>query len=479
MTTSSGFFTFNFQNWNLAASLEIMKNELESGKNVDWFDFAGEFKDRLEFPLADRAHSFFVRKQIERKRLCKKMSLNSTGELKYFRNLEKSRFETDCELIKLAEEVAYLELIARIRDSSPSSTVYAKILSEYKETFLQTYAATKKILNQGNIDKVFLYNGRFLQERAVWAACSNLQIEVFFYERCSPDWHDRYLIFDEPIHNPIHRSQLMSDFGEIHLATREDYSAAANGWFLKRIKGQTQKFTRFQTISLNRHDKNPFFVFFHSSEDELITTDLISKSWGKQIDALNRLVESMAQLDGIDLIIRAHPNLSHKSDEEVRLWNKIGADLEFKFNWISYLGPESKVNSYDLILQSEGVVTFGSTIGVEAAYLEKKSILIGRAFHEGMEITFNPKNDKELIEFLLADLDIETLKTRKCNAMKYGLFHEFGGIEMRHVAYVENIKDANYRFMDFKISYPLLSSILLRFDSFTKSFNKNLRRSKN
>ena len=220
MSKSSGFFTFNFQNWNLATSLEIMKDELESGKNVNWFDFAGEFRDRLEFPLADRAHFYFVRKHIERKRLCEKMGLNSTGELKYFRNLEKPLFETDDELVKLAEEVAYLELIARIRDSSPSSTVYAKLLSEYKETFLQTYTATKKILSQGDMDKVFLYNGRFLQERAVWAVCSNLEIDVFFYERCSPDWHDRYLIFDEPIHNPIHRSQLMSDFST-HIHHRE------------------------------------------------------------------------------------------------------------------------------------------------------------------------------------------------------------------------------------------------------------------
>jgi len=471
-------FTFNFQNWQLAASLEIIQKELIIGNSVHWYDFAGEFRDKYEFPLADRLHFFLVRFRMKKRKLSEKLSSNTPGSLIYLRNKEKLFFEIEHEVEKLAEEVAYLELISKLKESEPSTADNRGHLIEYKESFLRTYYATKKILDNSSTSKVFLYNGRFLQERAVWAVCSRLGIQVFFYEKCNTKWDDRYLIFDEPIHNPIYRSFIMEKFGNDYMKSNADFPSIAKDWFAKRFSGESQNFTRLQKKGSGLEEQKPYFVFFHSSEDELITTDLVSKNWGKQHNALFKLVKNLSHFSNIRLIIRAHPNLAYKSVKERGVWNKIGTDLEKQFEWITFLPPESSIDSYELILQSEGVITVGSTIGVEAAFLGKKSILLGRAFHECMNITLNPENDDELCEFLFEKTSQEITNSRRVSSMKYAVFHALGGNQFLHVRFSKTRNRSYYEFSDFKIFYPVICSIALRFDSAIKSMRNSFQSKK-
>ena len=472
MSNPSRIFTFNFQNWQLAASLEIIQNELNFGNSVHWYDFAGEFKNKYEFPLADTLHFFLVRFRMKIRRLNEKLSPNTSAILIYSRKVEEKSFEFEDDVEKLAEEVAYLELISKLKESEPSIAENAADLIEYKESFLRTYYGAKKILNGNSTSKVFLYNGRFLQERAVWAVCLSLGIQVFFYEKCNTKWEDRYLVFDEPIHNPVYRSRIMEQFGNDFMQNNADFFPIAEDWFSKRISGESQNFTRLQNKGTNLAKHEPYFVFFHSSEDELITTDLISKNWGNQTDALFRLVENLSHFSGFRLIIRAHPNLAHKSRKEREVWDKIGRNLEQEFEWISFLPPESSIDSYELILQSEGVITVGSTIGVEAAFLGKKSILLGRAFHESMNITLNPENDTELTKFLNEKTSSEIMNSRRINSMKYAVFHALGGNQFLHVKYSKNRYRSYYEFSGFKIFYPVICSIALRIDLAFKNLRK-------
>ena len=46
---------------------------------------------------------------------------------------------------------------------------------------------------------------------------------------------------------------------------------------------------------------------------------------------------------------------------------------------------------------SETIITFGSTIGVEATYMGKKSISIGDSLYKELNCTYNPKSFRELI----------------------------------------------------------------------------------
>jgi hypothetical protein len=77
----------------------------------------------------------------------------------------------------------------------------------------------------------------------------------------------------------------------------------------------------------------------------------------------------------LSLIIRVHPNQGNKSKQDKLRWKSISSTA----NNIKIYNFDSKVNSYGLLRKAIGVFTFGSTIGVEAAYLRKPAALLAPA----------------------------------------------------------------------------------------------------
>ena len=73
---SNYFFTFNYQNWPLAAALEIMLEQIENEKSVTWIDLTGRFTASHGFPLADRLHYRITRNRIRQSGLTNKLNLN-------------------------------------------------------------------------------------------------------------------------------------------------------------------------------------------------------------------------------------------------------------------------------------------------------------------------------------------------------------------------------------------------------------------
>jgi hypothetical protein len=57
-----------------------------------------------------------------------------------------------------------------------------------------------------------------------------------------------------------------------------------------------------------------------------------------------------------------------------------------------------------LIEWSDTVVTFGSTVTVEACWMEKPVILLGRSFFDGLNVAYVPESMPEAHQFLEQDL---------------------------------------------------------------------------
>jgi hypothetical protein len=468
------FFLFSYQEWSMATCLEIIEAQLNYGNAASLIDLTGKYKSENEFPIADRLKLVIVGMRLRKSKIYLNLLEKYEPNFKVLEDKSGPRLTPSAILIALADEVAYLELIAVVREAEPSRERYSDRLCKYRQTFLDTYFAASRILNTARVDRVYLYNGRFLQERAVWEVCRILQIPVVFYEKFNPSWKNRYFLFENPTHSPSYRSSIMLDFGRNIFSTDiRRYQTVGNTWFENRMLGKTQDYTSKQNNLVQHSFTKPFVVFFHSSEDELITTDLQSKTWGNQISALNSLVEVLEEIGGKNLIIRAHPNLLHKSANEIGLWKSLGARLELEYPWITFVDSESDVSSYQLIMDAESVVTVGSTIGVEAAYWGKKSILMGRAFHEDMGITMNPENKVQLRELIELELNNEDLETRKFCALDYAVFHDLGGTQFSSVVYrLKNNRD-DYRFMGFVMRQPRVVSLLMRLDSFLRKVLKN------
>lgn len=462
-------FSFRSQDWALSTTLEIIANELEVESCVKWAFWLDNLSFPRELPLSEKLTSIFLKREIQSSKLLE--SIKGIFPERKIRFLDIPNISLSIpEFLENKIDIAtYLELISRIRESKPSKDDYRKLIKKFNHSYLKTYGAAFQVLQSERPDKVYLYNGRFLQERAVADCCDNLGIKVVYFERFNPEWKTRFFLFEKPTHSPSYRSRIMTEYGlSLQKSSPLEFKIAGEKWFSDRKLGISQKFTKHQNISPILENLGDYIVFFHSSEDELITTDLTSTFWGTQMEAINKLVTVLEDLENLKLVIRMHPNLKYKSKKEILQWEKYGDNLSSKYRWITFLDHESKINSYDLMLGARSVVTVGSTIGVEAAYLGKKSILIGRAFHEDMGITLNPKNLQELRICLTTNLSNKNQIDARNNALNYANFHGSGGQHFRYIHYSE-LPMGHYFWGRMRFSRPFLIRLIFRLESKLKS----------
>jgi hypothetical protein len=462
-------FTFRGQDWSLATTLEIISEEIGMGSRVRWAFWLDKLAFPRELPISEKLSTYYLKKNMRSRKLVELFKkTSSNGEIEILETLNVTRPNQEWEIDKV-NEACYLEMISRLRESAPSISSNKRLANRFKRSYVETYNMAASAFEVQRPDIVYLYNGRFLQERAVADCCASLGIRVIFFERFNPEWKSRFFLFERPTHSPSYRSQIMQNYG-FHLkkSSPEDFDAMGEKWFRDRQLGITQSFTKNQNQKPVLEDLGKFVVFFHSSEDELITTDLTSIYWGTQIEAIEKLINVMRKTPGLRLVIRIHPNLKYKSKKEIAQWAQFEDRLHREHDWITFLNHENKMNSYDLILGARSVITVGSTIGVEAAFMGKRSILIGRAFHEEMGITSNPKNVEELSSLLTSDLNANDKSEIRDKALNYANFHISGGQQFKELKYSGSPFE-EYFWEDFRVSRPYLIRAIFRIESKLRS----------
>ena len=87
---------------------------------------------------------------------------------------------------------------------------------------------------------------------------------------------------------------------------------------------------------------------------------------------------------------------------------------------IQVIRANEKINSYELIKKADLVITFGSSIGIEACYLKKPVIALGGSFFYHLDYAYKPRTIKELRQLLKSR---EMLSPKpQIEALKYGLY---------------------------------------------------------
>ena len=169
-------------------------------------------------------------------------------------------------------------------------------------------------------------------------------------------------------------------------------------------------------------------VIFNSSEDEFVG---MGKEWcnpiyAMQADGVRRITaDAVARHPGVMFYLRMHPNLIGVDNRDTRLCHELASAATPN---LVVVPPDSDIATYALLEAADSVITFGSTVGVEATYWGKPSLLAGHAFYEDLDAAYVARTHEHLL-----DLIGEAAEPKpRVNALKYGHYQMTFGEDFRY-----------------------------------------------
>lgn len=230
-----------------------------------------------------------------------------------------------------------------------------------------------------DFSKVSVSNGRSPVEAGVLFAARREQKETFVLERGAST--EQWFIWKTSCHYSPDWWQLLDETSS--KKDDENFLSVANEYWEKRLRGWDSLSGRdwgreFDKGNLPEGLPDQFVTFFCTSEHEspaLPEFECSNLGFPSQQIAIRKLADICAELQ-IPLIIKRHPNslAADGVDREESHWK-----WTKQYEGITYIGPRDRVDTYALISKSTAVVTFRSSVGVEAAALGIPSRAMGPA----------------------------------------------------------------------------------------------------
>jgi hypothetical protein len=126
--------------------------------------------------------------------------------------------------------------------------------------------------------------------------------------------------------------------------------------------------------------------------------------------------------------------------------------------------PLEEVSSYSLIESARGVITFGSTIGIEAAYMSKPVMVLADCKFDELGFAFKPKTWDEAFLWIESTFTPAELEINRDLSRTFGFFVLTGGQQFKF-SKLEEIGWGRWKVHNF-----------LNFDFTENSFMNSLRR---
>ncbi|MBK5276976.1 MAG: hypothetical protein JJE30_18270 [Desulfuromonadales bacterium] len=250
---------------------------------------------------------------------------------------------------------------------------------------------------------LIVFNGRYAQLRPALSAARLLEVETCVHERASV--LDRFsLSINTTTHDLGAMQQEMLRISKTSELDESEKQKLAFEWYEERRGNVTQGWESYTAHQQWGHlpelaTDRLNLVIFISSEDELEAFEEWRNPYYPDQNEGIELLLSDARLAGkFKIFVREHPNLQGIDNSQTRRIR----NLAERYPDFQLISAESPVSTYSLLDQSDVVLTFGSTVGIEAVYKGKPSFLIGRAYYENLGCCVQPASHEELITLLCA-----------------------------------------------------------------------------
>jgi hypothetical protein len=420
-----------FPNWNIhfGTDLEIIQNHLDAGDEVE----AIVCNSTLAICDTNPSHSLQKCLSCVGKRWAGFNLLSGRFRQRAISSLgttDRSKLETLRYDFSSLEELknyrfygfdigyaALASLVSILREPKPDlqAPQTREMLRRLLTTSTTIFLGFGNYLDLNSPDRVYVFNARFANTRAVLRACQLRKIECFCHDRGSTI--DKYEVYKNAL--PHDRSQfaqaLVTSWKRENPEVRNEIGRR---FFMERREAIVQNwiaFTKDQQAGLlpqawDSSKRN--IAIFVSSEDEYVA---IGKEWEggvyeSQDEGILQIAQAFADFPQFHFYIRVHPNLKHLDNSQTRMLGTINAKN------LSVIPADSPVCSYTLMDQCEKVIVFDSTIGIEATYSGKPSIACRPNLYSALKGAYEPTTHAEVVALISADLEPKSLSS----ALIYG-----------------------------------------------------------
>jgi hypothetical protein len=289
------------------------------------------------------------------------------------------------------------------------------------------YRSIQKLLVDLEIERLYIYNGRFATMRAALRAAQSKGVDCFIHERGST--FEKYSLFEN--HLPHELDYYQDLIRRAWDAADPDFREAVGaGFYADRITGSLGSWVSFSVkqqgglLPEGWRDDVRNIALFSSSTDDIDALDdaMMGGAYSDQYDALDRIFASVPPGTGVHFYLRIHPRTQTLPEPHARRFEKL------RLPHVTVIPAASPISTYALMRRASRVVSFGSTTGIEAVHWGIPSILGMRAFFDRLGSTYNPKTHEEMVQLISAP----TLPTNdRLGALMYGYWQKTFGIPFR------------------------------------------------
>ncbi len=280
------------------------------------------------------------------------------------------------------------------------------IKQRYFRTANQLLAGMKQAIADQRATRVEVFNGRHACSKFCLLAARDAGIDVNTLEVTRN--HLPIVFRGHTTHDRHAIQQRM-------LANEANYEAA-DAFFSKNRTRAGNKFAKqhaedFQPPQVQATRKVAIFL---SSQDEFAS---LGKAWESPFEASDEVVRRLAeQYPETHFCVRFHPN---QADINTDIFSPF-TDLEGRNNVTLYY-PTDTANTYALIDWSDVVVTFGSTLTIEACWAGKPVVLLGPSFFDSLDVAYTPADLDGFLQLMAEELSSKS-RENAARAANYMLF---------------------------------------------------------
>lgn len=320
-------------------------------------------------------------------------------------------------------------LISLLSNPNPILSEHQEKINLMMHSALEMYHSILNQLQKHKVDILYVFNGRLMHTKAAFKAAMHLGIKVFIHERGST--FKQYELYENHLPHDLAKVAIkIKKFWEENVDEAYKIEKAAY-FFENRRKGNILSWKSFTDQQekgslpegFDANKKN--IVIYNTSEFEFAA---VGPEWNNplyknQNEGILKIVSDLLAYPEYHFYLRLHPNLATADPINY------AQIVAFKSPNLSIILPDALLDSYHLLDNAYKVIGFGSTMGIEATYWNKCSIMAGHSMYETLDVVYRPQTHQELISLLLDD----SLKPKdKLGTYIFGYYYAASGIPFKY-----------------------------------------------